>query len=47
MLPPPFPQPRRHVAPDARKMAELLAIAKDNNVPVDTSSGAALQVRSS
>ena len=45
--PPPLPHPRRHVAPDARKMAELLAIAKDNNVPVDTSSGAALQVRGS
>jgi len=35
---------RRHVEPDARKMAELLAVAKDNDVPVDATSGAALQV---
>ena len=31
--------------PDPRKMAELLAVAKDNDVPVDATSGAALQVR--
>ncbi|GAX84362.1 hypothetical protein CEUSTIGMA_g11784.t1 [Chlamydomonas eustigma] len=34
---------RRHDQPDAHKMAELLSVAQDNDIPVDATSAAALQ----